>query len=193
MKREINPKQKALLDTAKDLFWKFGYKKVSIEEICRKANVSKMTFYKFFPNKLQIAKEILLVLYETASKNFEEMMHSDITPKEKIHRIILMKMENTNQISKEFLDDMYFDLNSDLHKFVMEQTDKIWQSTFQTFREAQAKGWFREDFKPEFVIAASFKMMELMNDEKVMSLYGNAQDFIKEITNFVAFGITPEQ
>ena len=35
----------------KELFWKYGTKRVTVEEICREAGVSKMTYYKFFKNK----------------------------------------------------------------------------------------------------------------------------------------------
>ena len=37
-------KQLELLKIARELFWKHGFKRVSIEEICQKASVSKMTF-----------------------------------------------------------------------------------------------------------------------------------------------------
>ena len=49
-----NPKYLDIFKTAKDLFWKYGIKRVSIEEICKEAKVSKMTFYKFFPNKIEL-------------------------------------------------------------------------------------------------------------------------------------------
>ena len=54
-----NPKRKKILDTAHELFWKHGLKRVSIEEICAVAGVSKMTFYKHFANKTALVKYIL--------------------------------------------------------------------------------------------------------------------------------------
>ena len=60
---EVNsPKVSQIMLAAKDLFWKFGIRKVSIEEICSKANVSKVTFYKYFENKIDLAIFILLVI-----------------------------------------------------------------------------------------------------------------------------------
>ena len=44
-----------LFSTAKNLFFKFGLRRVSVEEICIKASVSKMTFYRNFNNKEHIA------------------------------------------------------------------------------------------------------------------------------------------
>jgi len=46
MNRSENQKYNQIIDTSKKLFWKYGIKRVTIEEICREAGVSKMTFYK---------------------------------------------------------------------------------------------------------------------------------------------------
>ncbi|MDH5400751.1 MAG: TetR/AcrR family transcriptional regulator, partial [Cyclobacteriaceae bacterium] len=54
-----NRKYQAIFETAKELFWKYGIRRVTIEEICKEAGVSKMTFYKFFPNKVALANTIL--------------------------------------------------------------------------------------------------------------------------------------
>ena len=45
-----------ILNTARQLFWKHGIRRVSVEEVCREAGVSKMTFYRSFPNKIELAK-----------------------------------------------------------------------------------------------------------------------------------------
>ncbi|MBL0024612.1 MAG: helix-turn-helix transcriptional regulator [Saprospiraceae bacterium] len=43
-----------IITTAKKLFWKHGSSRVTIEELCREAGVSKMTFYRHFNNKNEI-------------------------------------------------------------------------------------------------------------------------------------------
>ena len=50
--------------SAKTLFWKYGMARVTVEEICREAGVSKMTFYRNFKNKNEVAKQVLIHLAE---------------------------------------------------------------------------------------------------------------------------------
>jgi AcrR family transcriptional regulator len=50
--RPTNQKYLKILAAGRDLFWKHGFKRVTIEEVCREAGASKMTFYKFFENKI---------------------------------------------------------------------------------------------------------------------------------------------
>jgi len=54
-----HPKRELVLKTGKELFWKFGFKRVTIEEVCKEAGISKMTFYKFFTNKIDLVKIIM--------------------------------------------------------------------------------------------------------------------------------------
>ena len=73
-----NKKYKQIIATSKELFWKFGIKRVTVEEICSQAHVSKMTFYKFFPNKIELAKIILkneIIFFHSGlgAKNFFPM------------------------------------------------------------------------------------------------------------------------
>lgn len=83
-----NKKQELILHTAKELFWKHGFKRVSVEEICKIAKVSKMTFYKFYPNKIELAKAVCDNVIEDSIAKFHEVLHKEITTEEKIKKIL---------------------------------------------------------------------------------------------------------
>ena len=68
MEPEYNIKRELILKIAKKLFWKFGFKRVTIEEVCKEAAVSKMTFYKHFPNKMAVVKTLLQEVFQDARK-----------------------------------------------------------------------------------------------------------------------------
>ena len=48
-----------IVEAGRQLFFRYGLKKVTVTEICTGAGVSKMTFYKYFPNKQALAKTIM--------------------------------------------------------------------------------------------------------------------------------------
>jgi AcrR family transcriptional regulator len=188
------PSRKKYIDivaTGRELFWKHGFRRVTIEEICHKAGVSKMTYYKYFRNKTELAKTVFQKEVEEGEAKFRELMQKDIAPSELIQQIILLKMESTTNISREFLEDFYTGEDSALLQFVNEVSHKAWQTMLVDFRDAQCKGIFRKDFKPEFLIQVSFKMVEFLKDEQLLSLYDNPQDLILEFSKFIAYGISP--
>lgn len=51
-----NPKDR-ILDLAERLFFRFGYQRVTTEEIAREAGVSKRTLYEMFPSKTDIVAQ----------------------------------------------------------------------------------------------------------------------------------------
>ena len=103
----MSKKKKQVLKTAKELFWKYGIKRVTVEEICTRASVSKMTFYKHFSNKNDLVKHILDTLYSESMKKYRRIMSSDRKYKDKVIDLYKLKLEATNEISHEFLSDIY--------------------------------------------------------------------------------------
>ena len=190
MNKKINStKYRDIMKTAHDLFWKHGFRRVSIEEICRKAGVSKMTFYRFFPNKIELAKTVFREVIDEGMQRFKDIMDADITGAEKIKRIILLKAEGTNDISREFMEDFYLDNEFELKSFVEAKIMEATQVGLRVFGEAQQNGIIRNDVKLEFMFAFSTKAIEIMHDEKLLKMFNTPQDMIMEFIKIFIYGI----
>jgi AcrR family transcriptional regulator len=184
-------KQDLIHAAARELFWKHGFKRVSVEEICEKAGVSKMTFYRFFPNKIELAKAVFDKVSRDGVEEFRAVMHSDIASEEKMKQILLLKHEGSNQVSNEFLMDFYTSKELGLKEYVEQKTAELWQVMLNDFKKAQQEGTFRKDFKPEFLLIVAQKLTELFNDPALMQLYNNPQDLVMEFANLFIYGISP--
>jgi AcrR family transcriptional regulator len=185
-------KYASLLAAGRDLFWKHGFKRVTIDEICRKADVSKMTFYKYFPDKTELAKKVFDTIVSEGEIMFRKIMTEDSPATEKIQRMITMKLESTNNISPEFLQDFYSG-STELSRYVDERTARSWALLIADIRKAQIQGVFRKDFKPELIIKFQSKISELLEDESVTSLYKSRQELIFEFAKFMFYGIAPHE
>ncbi|HPI68977.1 MAG TPA: TetR/AcrR family transcriptional regulator [Bacteroidales bacterium] len=189
-----NKKREALLVSGKKLFWKHGFKRVTIDEICRDSGVSKMTFYRWFNNKTEFAKTIYENEIRHGIERFNEIMQKeDIPAAERFKAIITLKLEGTNDISREFLNDFYNSDKTELRLFVEELTSHSWQEIIKSFRIAQEKGWFRKDFKPEFILFITQYLIPMFNDKNLQNLYNTPQDMIMEFANFFTYGISPHE
>jgi AcrR family transcriptional regulator len=186
-------KESDIKAAAKELFWRHGFKRVSIEEICQKANASKMTFYKYFPNKQALAKTIFNDAIDQGERVFRDILYSNDLPAVKIKKILLMKLEGTNNISQEFIKDFYIGGDPDLSKFVEQRTTQAWDLLRNDYKKAQEIGLFRDNFNPEMLIKMQFKLMELMEDPTIVSMYGSQQDVIMEFANLLVYGIIPRE
>lgn len=188
-----NKKYLKILATARDLFWKHGFRRISIDELCEKAGVSKMTFYKYFPNKAELAKTVFDHEVDEGLNRFKGLLREDIPPAEKVRKIVQMKIDGTNNISREFLQDFYSDKELGLKEYVEGKTKEAWAGILDDFKFAQQQGWFRSNMKPELLFFISQKMGELVTDENLLKLYDTPQDLVLEFTNLMAYGISPRE
>ena len=184
-------KRKQLIQTAKDLFFRYGIKRVTVEEICREANVSKMTFYKHFKNKNELVKTWITEMMEENLEKYRNLMESDLPFKEKVKETINMKLEGTDQMSQEFFSDYIPYADPELHDFIHQRMHDVMGLIIKDYAEAQKRGDIRQDMKIEFVLWYLNKMLDLMEEEALQNMYDNPQDLIMEMVNFFFYGIMP--
>lgn len=180
-----------LKEAGHELFWKFGFKKVTVEDVCKKAGVSKMSFYRYYENKTELAKRVLDNVISDGVVKFREIMTDDDTAVNKMHRFIALKIEGTNNISKEFIADIYGDMGSEIQQYMAKLTAHTITTMIEEFRNAQSRGVFNSNFKPELLFALSNSFIELMNNPVLNKLYENPQEIIIEMVNLISYGIAP--
>lgn len=186
-----NKKYNDILISAKSLFWKYGFKKVSIEEICREAKTSKVTFYKFFSNKLEIAKAVFDFVVAESIETFKKVTSESESAADLLRGMMKMKKEGVHELSKEFVKDFYVNPELGLKDYIAQRTNEVLMVMFADLKLLQEKGFIRRDLKIEFFIYYVQKYSELIDDPYLNSLYSSPEDLIMELTNFSAYGISP--
>ncbi len=184
-------KRTILIEAGKRVFWKYGIKRVTVEEICKEAGVSKMTFYRCFENKIELAKNVYTSVVNHATEKAHDLIYSDISPAEKMKGIIEIKLEGVENISRDFIMDLFNSQDTELQKFFEKTNRKSYEEIIKSFHYAQEKGWFRKNLKPELLFYISEKIGPLLADEYLLKLYGSPQNLIMEVTNLFTYGIAP--
>ncbi len=186
-------KRKQLIHTGRELFWKYGIKRVTVEEICREAGVSKMTFYKHFSNKNELVRTIIHEITEEALNKYRELMDRDIPFEEKVRETLKMKFEGTDQMSQEFLSDYIPHAEPEMQKFVHERMAQVMQIVVEDYVKAQQRGDIRKDIKIGFILWFLNKMFDMIGDEELEKMYENPREMIMELVNFFFYGILPRK
>ena len=190
MKATYNPKKEQILKTGQDLFWKFGFTRVTVEEICIEAGISKMTFYKYFSNKIDLVKTLLGKVLNTSMEKYRQIMESPIPYPEKVTQMIELKREQTHTMSSEFFRDYLQSGDPELMAFLQKLSDESLRIFTEDFRKAQQNGDIRKDLKVEFILAVMNLLVEWAQHEKsLMDMYEDPQDLAVDITSFIFYGI----
>ena len=186
-----NPKHLELLHTARQLFWKHGIRRVSVEEVCREAGVSKMTFYRAFPNKIELAKAMLQQAFDESMAEYRAIMAQDIPFEEKVQQQLLLKFKGTKGISAELVRDIYSNRDWGLREYMEQRTEEALKVIMDDFAQAQQKGWIRKDMRLDFILFLFHRMQAWITDEHLLASYADTQELVMEITNFFFYGIMP--
>ncbi len=186
-----NRKKEQIYNTARHLFMKFGIRRVSVEEICREANVSKMTFYKYFPNKIELAKYVFKVMTDKAMQKYKDIVHSQISYNEKVERFVQLKIRESKDISSEFFHDIHQFDDPDLRSFIQNSIKQNIDIILDDFINAQKNGELRHDIKPEFILYFFNLILDIAKDERLVKMYDSPKELISEMTKFMFYGILP--
>lgn len=186
-----NPKKAQIIQSARTLFWKFGMKRVTIEEICREADVSKMTFYKYFDNKKHLVIAILDILQQEGIDKYRSIMQQNIPFVEKVRQTLQLKMDGTDNLSSEFFNDLHRNADPEVKTRFYKMFNENIQMILNDYIEAQKRGDIRKDIDPKFILYFLNHMVEITEDDKLSKIYSTPQDMIMELTNFFFYGIMP--
>jgi AcrR family transcriptional regulator len=186
-------KFQAITAAAKSLFWKHGIRRVTIDEICQDAGVSKMTCYKYFRNKTAIAKYLIEEMFESGIKAYKEIYSSDISYEEKVKKLIDLKMSNAHEMSQELLDDIYKYQDVELAETIENIKKRMIGIYLEDIHEAQKEGEIRTDIKPEFMLYFLNNLTEMVTDQKLVGLYPNPEQMIIEVMSFFFYGTMPRK
>ena len=186
-------KYEAIVHAAKSLFWKHGIRRVTMEEICEVAGVSKMTCYKYFSNKTAIARYLIEDMFESGIKAYKEIYNSDISYEEKVKKLLDLKMSNTHEMSQELLDDIYKYQDEELYETIETIKKRMIRIYLDDIREAQKIGAIRNDIKAEFMLYFLNNLTEMLTDKRLVGIYPNPEQMIAEVMNFFFYGIMPRK
>lgn len=93
---EISPrsqrKVESIVKSASRLFVKFGFHKVTIDNIANESNVSKVTIYKYFNDKQAIYESILMENYLTEFNALVQVINSDMRFEDKINEVVKIRL-----------------------------------------------------------------------------------------------------
>jgi len=178
-----------IIDTAHGLFWHHGIRRVSVEEICQTAGVSKMTFYKYFKNKIDLVLFILNKTFLEGVAEYKNIMAQNIPYSEKAKGMIQMKLEKTKDVSQEMLKDWMQGSIPEVTELMQKMKQENFRLVLEDMVAAQNKGEIRKEINPQFILYFLNKMIEMAGDEQMINMYESTQSLTAELINLFFYGI----
>lgn len=104
-----------LVQAARQVFVRFGYKKTALDDIAREARKGKSTIYYYFKSKDDIFKAVIDAEAEIRAKIIDDQISTISDPKQKLKTYIYVRMLTLKKvgnyyeaIKNDLLDNLYF-------------------------------------------------------------------------------------
>jgi len=131
-----DPRRERLFQAAAPLFERYGYRKTTIEEICRQAGMSKRTYYEIFSDKADLFIELMESLMNREALKWEAELPEDLDPLGRMHALVdlyeriirenpsMMALMEDIEIMRKFSDRMeqvrFVQMGGTLHTILTE-------------------------------------------------------------------------
>lgn len=167
--QSLPKKQQQLIEAATELFCKHGIRRVTVEEICNNAGISKMTFYKYFTDKNAIARAVLDALINEGLKMYYEMIAEPIPFAQKMEKILVLSTSQIHALGSAFLDDL-MNPKSALHPYFIEQQKKVSELSIEFLHQAQNDGLINSEIKMPVMMFLLNRLSELLNHPEFVNI-----------------------
>jgi AcrR family transcriptional regulator len=185
----MSKKKQQLLITATELFSAHGFRRITIDEICKTSNISKMTFYKYFKNKIDIGKVVLDTIYSQGKLRYYEMLKQDIPFSDKIENMLLISRTQTHAIGPSFFLDIT-DKTSPLLSYFLEKQKEIKNITIDFCRNAQKTGQIRKDISIDVMMFMLNSQYEQLNHPDFVESVPDVEDRCSMLASLFFYGFT---
>jgi AcrR family transcriptional regulator len=167
---------------AVSLFARNGVKRVSMDDVARKANVSKRTLYDFFKDKEALLIEVLNEMRKTFTEHFSVLEKRPATALE----VLLLFNERMTEKPILLCDDFFQDINRypEALKVLLEGKHLFLKKIVELLKRGEKEGVFMSDI--------NYDIISLLAQKQVQSLGGaSSEAFVKytqeEVHNAIFF------
>ena len=101
-KTDERDSRRRLLDAARDLIWRASYAGVSVDDLCKAAEVNKGTFYHFFKSKAELATASFEDFWEQVKRPLYDRLFSPQVPAlKRLEQYVQMAVDGQTAMHKE--------------------------------------------------------------------------------------------
>ncbi len=151
-----------ILETALGLFYKFGIKAITMDDIAKEMGISKKTIYRFFKEK----DDIVSVLCEMQMANYQkDLIEIKQQSKDPVHEMILTSqhLEKVfSAINPVFFHDLHKQYHQALQLFTKFKKEQVLCNIQQNIKEGIEQGLYRADLELTFIAQYRLAQMDII-------------------------------
>ena len=184
-----------ILSRAEEMFLKFGYSKVTMDEIAANLGMSKKTLYKFFPSKEELVREIIYKM-RCGVKDYVDALLADdkMDFVEKLKRMMNLIGNQSSKLQGPLLEDLHRNIPEVWQQINEFRKENVRQKFTQLINMGVEKGIFRKDIDQRLIVLIySSAIQGLINPEILSQMPFSVEQVFESVIKVIFSGIFSEE
>lgn len=181
--------REALLDATDQLLARHGYKKMTIDDLAREAEIGKGTVYLHFSSKEEIALSHIDRIMERLQRRLREIAQAATSPDDRLRQMLIMRVLFRFDSVQHYTQSLN-DLLAALRPRLLARRQDYFEKEARIFAEVLAEGQRSGVFKSSDPLAAAHLLLLATNSLLPYSLstreLGKRKDLEEKITRLAA-------
>ena len=183
-----------ILDKAENLFFTYGLKTITMDDVAKAACVSKKTIYQFFSSKNEMLNSVRQDLLTRHQQGLEQCRKN---AKDAVEEVVLsaqLTLENTTLIKQNFFYDLEKSFPKEWLLIKAYRLQVLLPFIIQNLQKGIADGHYRDGLDVPFI--AQVRVQQIMTAFNLVEFGGEikqSNELLLQLSEFYLFGIaTPE-
>lgn len=183
-------KKDSIRRAALELFQSYGFRKVSVNEIARKAGVSQVTIYNYYGSKDTLVQDVIKWFITGLLDKYLAVMASDQSFSEKLEEIVFDKSQVASQFQGELMVN-YIQSNPEMQTYVEGlYMDKITPAIEGFFQQGTRQGYI----DPKISIETIMNYLEIIRrgfygTPELVERINTNPAMVKELIRLITYGL----
>lgn len=184
-----------ILETARERFYKFGFTKVTTDEIASAIGISKKTLYKYFPSKDHLLQEVIQSTLRECDCNLNGiLLNQELDFVEKLKQIMMQIGMQYAKIDPACIEDLRKNVPQVWKSIDEYRHKKILTDFSELCNEGVKNGVFRSDVDYQIVVLMYANVIQKMiNPEMLSQLPFSASQVFETIVKVIFEGTLTEE
>ena len=184
-----------ILTRAEEMFLRFGYSKVTMDEIAANLGMSKKTLYKFFPSKEELVREIIYKMRCGVKDYIDDLLANDeMDFVEKLKRLMNLIGNQSSKLQGPLLEDLHRNIPEVWQQINEFRKENVRQKFTQLINMGVEKGIFRKDVDQRLIVLTySSAIQGLINPEILSQMPFSVEQVFESVIKIIFSGIFTEE
>lgn len=177
------------MEKAKELFFEFGYRATSMDQIAEESGISKMTIYRYFSSKEELFIKVVLSLMDEYFRYIMENISKMEGTLEKIDFLLNFALEHSKEYSLAFYKDVID--NSYIYDELLREKKKMSRIILEDIIEEGMKRGEIRDIDEVFIADMLIALIDGVDKDIFININSkdDIQSFTEKFYDFLKYGL----